>query len=102
MIMICLSGGSVILESPAVPVMEGDDVTLSCRAKTMSSSGLTADFYKDGLLVRSSSTANMTIHGVSKADEGLYKCNISEAGESLDSWLIVRGEISRKDLETAL
>lgn len=98
--MTCLSGSSVILESPVLPVMEGDDVTLSCVAKTTSST-LTADFYKDGVLVRTSGTANMSIHGVSKADEGLYKCSVSEAGESPDSWLTVRGEISREDAETS-
>lgn len=101
MAMICPSGSSVILESPVLPVMVGDDVTLSCIAKTTSSSTLTAGFYKDGVLVRTSATANMSIHGVSKADEGLYKCTISEAGESPDSWLTVRGEISRKDAETS-
>ncbi len=88
---ICHSGGHVILDSPVLPVMEGDDVTLSCREKT-SSSDLTADFYKDGLLMGSSSTGNMTIHSVSKSDEGFYKCSISGA-ESPDSRLTVTGEI---------
>uniref|UniRef100_UPI0037E78E10 low affinity immunoglobulin gamma Fc region receptor II-like n=1 Tax=Semicossyphus pulcher TaxID=241346 RepID=UPI0037E78E10 len=84
--------GNVILESPALPVMEGDDVTLRCRNRTTASSNSTADFYKDGLLIRSSSTGNMTIHSVSKADEGLYKCKISGVrGQSPDSWLTVRG-----------
>ncbi|XP_044198408.1 high affinity immunoglobulin gamma Fc receptor I-like [Thunnus albacares] len=81
--------GSVILESPVLPLMEGDAATLHCRKKT-TSSYFTADFYKDGVLVRSSSTGNMTIHSVSKSDEGLYKCNISGAGESPESRLTVR------------
>ncbi|XP_059210511.1 sialoadhesin-like [Centropristis striata] len=78
---------SVILESPALPVTEGESVTLSCRNKE--TSYLTADFYKDGLLllVRENS---MTIRRVSKSDEGLYKCSISGAGESAESWLAVR------------
>ncbi|XP_049922778.1 low affinity immunoglobulin gamma Fc region receptor II-like isoform X2 [Epinephelus moara] len=80
---------SVILESPALPVMEGDAVILSCRNKTTSST-LTADFYKDGLLFRSSSTGNMTINSVSKCDEGLYRCRISGAEESPESRLTVR------------
>ena len=87
----CFSAGSVILESPALPVMEGNPVTLRCRNKTPSTN-LTADFYKDGLFNRSSSTGEMIIYSVSKCDEGLYKCNISGAGESPESWLAVRGE----------
>ncbi|XP_059210986.1 Fc receptor-like protein 5 [Centropristis striata] len=88
---ILVTGGPVILESPAVPVMEGDAVTLSCRTKsTFSSNNISADFYKDGLFISSSSTGEMTIHSVSKSDEGLYKCNVSGGGESPDGWLAVR------------
>uniref|UniRef100_I3K3F8 Ig-like domain-containing protein n=1 Tax=Oreochromis niloticus TaxID=8128 RepID=I3K3F8_ORENI len=83
--------GSVILESPAVPVMEGEAVTLSCRNKA-TSSNFTAEFYKDGLPIRNSSTGYMTIGRVSKSDEGLYKCSISGAGESPVSWLTVTGQ----------
>uniref|UniRef100_A0A8P4KAB2 Ig-like domain-containing protein n=1 Tax=Dicentrarchus labrax TaxID=13489 RepID=A0A8P4KAB2_DICLA len=86
---ITVTSGSVILKSPVLPVMEGDNVTLRCTNRTPSASNLT-DFYKDGFLIRSSSTGNMTIHSVSKSDEGLYKCNISGVGESPDSWLTVR------------
>ncbi|XP_022616894.1 Fc receptor-like protein 5 [Seriola dumerili] len=86
---ISVTAGSVILESPVLPVMEGDDVTLRCTNIT-SSSNLTADFYKDDVFIRSSSTGNMTIHSVSEADEGLYRCNISAAGQSTGSWLRVR------------
>ncbi|XP_051251128.1 sialoadhesin-like isoform X2 [Dicentrarchus labrax] len=77
----------VILESPALPVMEGDPVTLRCRKK---SSNLTADFYKDGFLIGNSSTGEMIIHNVSKSDEGLYKCRISGAGESAENRLAVK------------
>ncbi|XP_070786038.1 low affinity immunoglobulin gamma Fc region receptor II-like [Enoplosus armatus] len=88
---ITVTGGSVILESPGLPVMEGDDVTLRCTNRTpSSSSSLTADFYKDGLLIRSSSAGDMTLHGVSKSDEGLYRCSIPGSGASPDSWLTVR------------
>ncbi|XP_028420683.1 sialoadhesin-like [Perca flavescens] len=80
---------SVILESPVLPVKEGNNVTLSCRKET-AFSHLPADFYKDGRLIRSSSTGEMTIHSVSKSDEGLYMCIISGAGESPESWLAVR------------
>ncbi|XP_039464236.1 low affinity immunoglobulin gamma Fc region receptor II-like isoform X3 [Oreochromis aureus] len=83
---ICVTNGPVILESPAVPVLIEETVTLSCRNKTISSN-FTADFYKDGGHIHRSSTGNMTIHRVSKSNEGLYKCNISGAGESPESWL---------------
>ncbi|XP_071771048.2 low affinity immunoglobulin gamma Fc region receptor III-A-like, partial [Centroberyx gerrardi] len=85
---IAVTAGSVILESPVLPVMKGDAVTLNCTTKTPSN--LTADFYKDGFLIRTGSAGEMTIHSVSKSDEGLYKCNISGAGESPESWLAVR------------
>uniref|UniRef100_UPI003AABFEBF low affinity immunoglobulin gamma Fc region receptor III-A-like n=1 Tax=Centroberyx gerrardi TaxID=166262 RepID=UPI003AABFEBF len=88
---ITVTAGSVILESPALPVMEGDAVTLKCRNKT-TPSNLPADFYKDGLLIRTGSTGEMTIRSVSKSDEGLYKCRISHLGDSPESWLAVRGE----------
>ncbi|XP_075948293.1 uncharacterized protein LOC142950615, partial [Anarhichas minor] len=88
---ITVTAGSVILKSPVHPVQEGESVTLHCITKTTtSSSNLTAEFYKDGVLVGSSSTGNVTIHSVLKSDEGLYKCHISGAGESGDSWLVVR------------
>ncbi|XP_026225096.1 sialoadhesin-like [Anabas testudineus] len=86
---ITVTDGSVILEIPALPVMEGEAVTLTCRNKTTSSQ-TSADFYKDGVLISNSSTGNMIIQNVSKSDEGLYKCSISGAGESAESWFIVR------------
>ncbi|XP_030609617.1 low affinity immunoglobulin gamma Fc region receptor II-a-like [Archocentrus centrarchus] len=90
---ISVTAGSVILEVPALPVMEGQTVTLHCRNK-IASSNLTADFYKDGRHIQRSSTRNMNIYRVSKSDEGLYKCSISGAGESPESWLKVT-EVSR-------
>ncbi|XP_029381832.1 low affinity immunoglobulin gamma Fc region receptor II-like isoform X2 [Echeneis naucrates] len=86
---ITVTDGSVILESPVHPVMEGDHVTLRCRNKTTSSSSFTADFYKDGLLIGSSSTGSMTIRTASKSHEGSYRCNISGCEASADSWLTV-------------
>ncbi|XP_051251132.1 low affinity immunoglobulin gamma Fc region receptor II-a-like [Dicentrarchus labrax] len=88
---ITVTAGSVILESPVLPVMEGDAVSLSCRVKT--SSNLTAYFYKDGLHIQTSSTEHMIIHSVSKSDEGLYKCSMSGFGESPESRLTVRVKI---------
>uniref|UniRef100_A0A3Q2V7T3 Ig-like domain-containing protein n=1 Tax=Haplochromis burtoni TaxID=8153 RepID=A0A3Q2V7T3_HAPBU len=83
--------GSVILQSPVLPVMEGDDVTLLCKTKT-TPSNLTAAFYKDGSLIRKQPTGHMTIQHVSRSDEGLYKCDISGHGESPSSWITVTGD----------
>ncbi|KAM6949229.1 Fc receptor-like protein 5 [Aplochiton taeniatus] len=91
---ITVTAGAVILESPVHPVTEGDAVTLKCLVKDgrATSSKLTADFYKDGSLIRTESTGEMTLPAVSKSDEGLYKCHNSDLGESPESWLAVRGE----------
>ncbi|XP_055370480.1 uncharacterized protein LOC129605108 [Betta splendens] len=85
---ISVSGGSVILQSPVLPVMEGHDVTLHCQTKSPPSK-LPADFYKDGSLIRTEPTGHMTIHRVTKSDEGAYKCSIQAGGESASSWLLV-------------
>uniref|UniRef100_A0A8P4K2C8 Ig-like domain-containing protein n=1 Tax=Dicentrarchus labrax TaxID=13489 RepID=A0A8P4K2C8_DICLA len=84
-------GGSVILESPVLPVPEGENVTLRCTNKMTVSSNITAEFYKNGLLIGNSSSGNLSILSVLKSDEGLYKCSISGA-QSPDSWLAVRGQ----------
>ncbi|XP_028419323.1 Fc receptor-like B isoform X2 [Perca flavescens] len=89
-ITITVTGGPVILQSPVLPVMEGEDLTLTCRTKT--SSNLPADFYKDGSFIRTEPAGHMTIHHVSRSDEGLYKCHISSVGESPPSWVSVTGE----------
>ncbi|XP_038157309.1 uncharacterized protein LOC119794048 [Cyprinodon tularosa] len=83
-----VTGGSVILQSPVLPVMEGDDVTLSCLTKT-TPSNLPADFYKDGSLIRTEPKGHMTLHNVTSSDEGLYRCNIRGHGESPSSWISV-------------
>uniref|UniRef100_UPI0037E82D45 low affinity immunoglobulin gamma Fc region receptor III-A-like n=1 Tax=Semicossyphus pulcher TaxID=241346 RepID=UPI0037E82D45 len=86
---IIVTAGVVILESPALPVMEGQSISLRCRKKAPPYL-LTADFYKDGLLKDTGYKGKMTIHNVSKSNEGLYKCKIIGAGESPESWLAVR------------
>ncbi|KAL0970752.1 hypothetical protein UPYG_G00246850 [Umbra pygmaea] len=86
---ITVHDGPVILESPALPVTEGHSVTLSCRYQT-TPSNLTADFYKDGYLISTESTGEMTIPAVNKSDEGAYSCRHSELGESPESLLAVR------------
>uniref|UniRef100_A0A3Q3FK87 Ig-like domain-containing protein n=1 Tax=Labrus bergylta TaxID=56723 RepID=A0A3Q3FK87_9LABR len=89
--------GDVILESP-ISVVEGEAVTLRCRHKT-TSTNLSADFYKDGCLIRRSSTGNLSIPSVSKRDEGFYKC-ISGGRESAKSLMAVQDITSQITLCT--
>uniref|UniRef100_A0A8C4GHR4 Ig-like domain-containing protein n=1 Tax=Dicentrarchus labrax TaxID=13489 RepID=A0A8C4GHR4_DICLA len=85
---ITVTAGSVILESPILPVLEGNTVTLHCRHRT-TIPNLQALFYKDDVLVQSIPAEGITIKNVTKSDEGLYKCSISNVGESPGSWLAV-------------
>ncbi|XP_073344738.1 Fc receptor-like protein 5 [Pagrus major] len=85
---ITVTGGAVILQSPVLPVVEGDNVTLRCKTRP-NPSDLTAGFYKNGSLIRTEPAGHMTIHHVSKSDEGLYKCHTSSHGMSRPSWITV-------------
>uniref|UniRef100_A0A3B1JFL2 Ig-like domain-containing protein n=1 Tax=Astyanax mexicanus TaxID=7994 RepID=A0A3B1JFL2_ASTMX len=87
---ITVHNGPVILESSVHPVTEGDPLTLHCLYRDPKSSDLTADFYKDGLLLQNQTTGEMIIPTVSKSDEGLYHCTIPEKGKSPQSWISVR------------
>ncbi|KAK9525163.1 hypothetical protein VZT92_017488 [Zoarces viviparus] len=86
---ISVSDRPVILQSPVLPVMEGHEVTLSCRTET--SSDRSAGFSKDGSFIRTEPEGLMTIQSVSRSDEGLYRCTMSD-GESPPSWLSVTGK----------
>ncbi|XP_060922624.1 Fc receptor-like protein 5, partial [Limanda limanda] len=88
---ITVTDDPVILQSPVLPVDEGEDVTLICKTKTPPFN-LLADFYKDGTFVRTTPTGHMTIHLVSKSDEGAYKCEVRGRGESPSAWLFVTGQ----------
>ncbi|XP_038137604.1 uncharacterized protein LOC119781267 [Cyprinodon tularosa] len=92
-IQLTVTGGSVILQSPVLPVMEGDDVTLSCLTET-TPSNLPAAFYKDGSLIRTEPKGHMTLHHVTSSDQGLYRCNIRGHGESPSSWISVEDKPS--------
>ena len=81
----------MILQSPVLPVTEGEDVTLRCETRP-TPSDLTAGFYKNGSLIGTEPAGHMTIHHVSKSDEGLYKCHTSTHGMSRPSWIAVSGD----------
>ncbi|XP_036967436.1 uncharacterized protein LOC119026887 isoform X2 [Acanthopagrus latus] len=97
---ITVTAGSVILESPVHPVKQGDAVTLYCKNKTISSN-ITAEFSKNGHVMESRSTGNLTIESFSTSNEGLYTCKIS-GDESRGSWLTVRAPSSHHALQLSL
>ncbi|XP_055085192.1 neural cell adhesion molecule 2-like [Periophthalmus magnuspinnatus] len=81
---------NVILESPVLPVMVGDNVTLRCITNTNLEPSTKFDFYKDGVRVDTSSSGELTLYNISLSDQGLYKCNISENEFSTENWLQVK------------
>ncbi|KAK5875492.1 hypothetical protein CesoFtcFv8_026570 [Champsocephalus esox] len=90
-----------VLESPPLPVMEGEDVMLRCfqrdrKTKEISSS-FHASYYKNSRLIDNrfgrgpfDQEGNFTLRAVTKADEGVYTCKMPEAGGSFESWLSVK------------
>ncbi|XP_047674869.1 Fc receptor-like protein 5 isoform X2 [Tachysurus fulvidraco] len=88
---ITVSYGDVILYSPVHPVTEGHDLTLRCLFRNKKIPGSGVDFYKNDSILYSQTTGEMTISNVSKSDEGFYHCKHQERGESLKSWVSVRG-----------
>lgn len=84
------SDGEVHLLSPVLPVMKGDSVTLQCNVKLYEFNQII--FYKNGVKVLSQRGTQMTIENVTQADEGFYKCAITNSTlESLENRLSVRG-----------
>ncbi|XP_026225351.1 uncharacterized protein LOC113168506 isoform X2 [Anabas testudineus] len=81
----------VILDIPALPVTEGDHVSLRCRKAKKSN--VISQFNKDGVRIRGGSNGELSIPSVSKSDKGLYKCSIHGAGESAESRLTVKSEV---------
>ncbi|KAI5627323.1 sialoadhesin, partial [Silurus asotus] len=88
-VIFCVLGGDVILESPVHPVTEGHPLTLHCLYRNTIPSNLRAVFYKDGSVVQNQTTGEMIIHKVSKSNEGFYHCKNPERGESPRSWISV-------------
>ncbi|XP_026111924.1 low affinity immunoglobulin gamma Fc region receptor II-like, partial [Carassius auratus] len=87
----------VILESPVLPVTEGDSLTLRCLFQNSTLPILRADFYKDGSLIQSQ-TPEIIISNVSKSHEGFYYCKHPERRESPKSWISVRASHSESQI----
>uniref|UniRef100_A0A669EVE8 Uncharacterized protein n=1 Tax=Oreochromis niloticus TaxID=8128 RepID=A0A669EVE8_ORENI len=90
-----MTAGSVILQTGvALPITEGDDLTLVCVTKKPTKNW--SAFYKDGALISSVPTGRLTIRNVAKSDEGVYNCETERDGKSPSSWIAVtetiRGE----------
>lgn len=93
--MVCFSVGMVILESPVLPVTEGQEVELLCSYKDEKTkklvSHVTAKFFKDGAFIGSQPTGKMRFPAVSSSNSGLYNCEIPLKGVSPQSWMDVTG-----------
>uniref|UniRef100_UPI0037E918DB sialoadhesin-like n=1 Tax=Semicossyphus pulcher TaxID=241346 RepID=UPI0037E918DB len=92
---VTIIGGPVILQSPPLPVMPGDNVTLHCKQKK--SDNLPAEFYKDDSLIGNELTGHMTIRNFSTSDQGAYKCAIGD-DQSSRSWLLMEDGSDRASL----
>ncbi|XP_035985524.1 Fc receptor-like protein 5 isoform X1 [Fundulus heteroclitus] len=97
---ITITDRAVILESPAMPVSEGAAVVLYCKAQTNRSQHK-YNFFKDGRIIRSNCSGEMTILRASRSDEGLYTCSASGLGESEGSWLTVLGDGNDQQIQLA-
>uniref|UniRef100_A0AAZ1XMI4 Ig-like domain-containing protein n=1 Tax=Oreochromis aureus TaxID=47969 RepID=A0AAZ1XMI4_OREAU len=84
----------VILQGPAVPLTEGDSVTLNCSYKEKyakeSTSNFNAVFYRNGAFIGNKSEGRLSLIHVSKENEGIYKCVHPTKGQSPEIWLEVR------------
>ncbi|XP_034413612.1 BRD4-interacting chromatin-remodeling complex-associated protein [Cyclopterus lumpus] len=91
---ITVTAGVVVLGSPALPVMEGDQVTLQCfykeRVQTSPTSHFSAVFYRNDEVIGTGPEGKMLLPAVSRSEEGFFRCEHPTRGRSPQSWLSVR------------
>nr|XP_024655469.1 Fc receptor-like protein 5 [Maylandia zebra] len=84
----------VILQGPAVPLTEGDSVTLNCSYKEKyakeSTSNFSTAFYRNGTFFEKKPEGRLGLIHVSKENEAFYKCVHPTKGQSPEVWLEVR------------
>lgn len=73
-----LTSGSLLLQPSVVPIMEGDDVVLTCRTPlaVVIDQQDPVRFYKDDMLLEERLGRRMTIRSFSSSHAGFYKCTI--------------------------
>ncbi|XP_024908815.1 Fc receptor-like protein 5 [Cynoglossus semilaevis] len=92
---ITVSYGTIILKTPAFPVVEGETVSLYCQYQR--GSHTKTSFFKNGEEIKKITTATsgrvttMVIRNVTRDDEGFYRCASQDGKmQSSGSWLSVR------------
>ncbi|XP_067379642.1 uncharacterized protein [Channa argus] len=85
---ITVTDGPLILEIPALPVLTGSDVTLSCRKRN--GDKVKAYYLVNGNKLVSDPKIMFTIHKVQWSDARLYSCSTDAYGKSPQSRLRVR------------
>ncbi|MFT7809347.1 hypothetical protein Z043-113461 [Arapaima gigas] len=84
----------MIIQGLTNPVSEGGNFNLRCVYWWRPSN--TTSFYKDGVKIVTQNNKEIIIRNMTKGDEGFYKCVDSVTQkESLESWVSVRGNLSR-------
>ncbi|XP_031722288.1 low affinity immunoglobulin gamma Fc region receptor II-like [Anarrhichthys ocellatus] len=84
---ISVSGHSVLLEFPKLPVIAGSDVTLRC--KTRESSSQLVYFFSNRSFIGFGLAGEFTISDVQRSDEGLYWCSTGLFSKSSKTWMSV-------------
>ncbi|KAK7910013.1 hypothetical protein WMY93_014697 [Mugilogobius chulae] len=76
---ITVTAGGVLLESPLLPINEGENVTLRCILNPDETrvEG-TFEFFKDGSSIKNSTSGDLIIPNASPSDSGLYMCRHQE------------------------